>query len=313
MGLQQMLKTTPLACRIVALLSIGCYLLYVLDYNLFLHLNLVLRVDDAIRGWNFLGALMAWRWQRLIMASFVHTSLIELCFALFLCWRRFAWMENKFGTLGFIMWFVWASLFLHATYVYSIAFVVAPIIDPALEVTWIHGLYPVLTASFVIDIKESDNHSVWLWPLPVHVPVRAFPWVIIVLSWVLHCEAHLDVVSAYFVASFAPVWMLEPSVELLDKVEQTWLGMFVLAQLQRFDAFVYRQPSAASTLPRTVATPAPPTAPLKHATTVQGNIQAPIKAASSAPTVPKAGQADVEVPPPVTAAPAAAKEEELVL
>jgi len=161
--------------------------------------------------------------QRLLFASFVHTSLLGLIFALLVCWQRFSWIERKEGTLGFLLWFMWTSFLLHVSYCFAMV-CIAPFVP------WnsglfseVHGLFPLLTASLVSSIKDSDSSTVWLWPLPYHVPVHLFPLVIIGVSWFLHVEAHFDVVIAYGVASVLP-WLVEPSAELLEWVEQSNVG-----------------------------------------------------------------------------------------
>ena len=70
--LEKTLANTPLGCRIVFTLSVGSYLLYQLDHHLFVSLDLTCRPVDVIYGLQV---------QRLLLSSFVHTSLLGLLLA----------------------------------------------------------------------------------------------------------------------------------------------------------------------------------------------------------------------------------------
>lgn len=209
------------------------YILFVLHHHTFISLNLVCRPVDVIYGFQL---------QRLLLASLVHTSLPGLCLALLICWRRFAWLERRAGTLGFVVWFIWCSLIVHSIYCLG-ALVLAAIVGAQGPLDGeVHGLLPLLTANLVASIKGTDASTVWLWPFPLHVPVRAFPIVVVAMSWSLHFEAHLDVIAAYAVASIFPSLLDEPGTVVLDMVEQVSLGKLLVVVLQSSDAFVCRPP-----------------------------------------------------------------------
>jgi len=226
-------ENTPLGCGLVFAVCIGFYILYNADHHLFVTLNLVCRPVDVVFGLQV---------QRLIFASFVHTSLPGVIFALLLCWRRFSCIEHQVGTLGFIVWFVWTSVLVHGCWC-VMAFFLMWFMGPSILSSEVHGLFPLLTAKLVASVKESDNSTVWLWPLPFHISTRVFPLVVIVLTWLLHWDAHFDVVAAYLLASFAPWLVVEPTSELLDRIENTTAGKMVLSKLQASDKFVCRQPT----------------------------------------------------------------------
>mmetsp|Transcript_34179 Transcript_34179/g.92530 ORF Transcript_34179/g.92530 Transcript_34179/m.92530 type:complete len:301 (-) Transcript_34179:117-1019(-) len=232
----ELLARTPLGSRVVFGVCIFVYVLYSLDHHAFVALDLTCRPVDVVYGLQV---------QRLLLASFAHTSLPGLCLALALCWRRFAWLENQFGTMGFLLWFMWCSVLLHA--VYCLAYVLfAPILGGGIAGSEVHGLFPLLTASLVLGIHSSDAGAVWLWPLPLHVDVRVLPLVVIALAWILHWEAHYDVAVAYLLARAAP-WLVEPEVlRITERAEQTALGKVLLARLQDSDAFVCRPPFLSS-------------------------------------------------------------------
>lgn len=222
----------PLGTRAVFVVCCGYYLLYLLDHHEFVSLNVVCRPVDVIYGLQV---------QRLLQASFAHTSTPGLLLALLVCSRRFTWLERQAGTLGFLVWFFWSSLLLHVTYCLA-ALLLSPVFGTWMMTGEVHGLFPLLVASHAASIKETDNSTVWLWPLPFHVPVRAFPVALIVLCWLLHFEAHFDIVTAYLAAVAVPSWLDVPSNEMLDRVEQSGLGKRVMSLLQYFDSFVCRPP-----------------------------------------------------------------------
>eukprot|EP00927_Polykrikos_kofoidii_P071396 TRINITY_DN67663_c0_g1_i1.p1 TRINITY_DN67663_c0_g1~~TRINITY_DN67663_c0_g1_i1.p1 ORF type:complete len:349 (+),score=36.14 TRINITY_DN67663_c0_g1_i1:137-1183(+) len=228
-------EQTPLGSRIVFGLSVCCYILYVFDHHDFVRLDLVCRPQDVIYGLQL---------QRLVLASFVHKTWVTLSLAVLISWRRFAWLEHEHGTLGFVLWFLSSSVLLHGIYcivALSSGFFTGGII----VVGEAHGLFPLLIASLVASIRETDNAEVWLWPLPFHVSVRAFPFVVIVLSWLFHWEAHFDVAVAYVVAATAPE-LVQPGADwgLLERFEQTSVGRQLTTCFQFFDAFVCRPPSS---------------------------------------------------------------------
>mmetsp|Transcript_52405 Transcript_52405/g.94072 ORF Transcript_52405/g.94072 Transcript_52405/m.94072 type:complete len:325 (-) Transcript_52405:56-1030(-) len=230
------LESTPVGCRLVFSLSVGSYLLFIFNHHEFISLDLVCRPVDVIFGWQV---------QRLFLASFVHTSLLGLLLALLVCWRRFSWLERQTGTLGFLVWFAWSSAVLHSAHCLAML-CLSPILGWDLLGSEVHGLFPILTANLVLSIKDSDSSTVWLWPLPFHVSIRAFPVVIIGLSWLFHLQVHFDVITAYILASTCPAWFMEPSQDMLDRLEQTTAAKWLLAQLQVSDAFVFRQPAGGS-------------------------------------------------------------------
>eukprot|EP00913_Durusdinium_trenchii_P001727 g1598.t1 len=193
-------ETTPLGCRIVFGLCGGYYLLYLLDHHLFVGLNVVCRPRDVLFGWQL---------QRLLQASFAHSSFLGLLLALLVSWRRFAWLENRAGTVAFLGWFVMSSLILHSTYC-MVAFLSQPFLGQWLMDSEVHGLYPVLVANLVSSLKDTDSSSVWLWPLPFHVSTKHFPLVVMTLSWLLHMDSHLDVSVSYFTAVLVPELFQEP-------------------------------------------------------------------------------------------------------
>lgn len=233
-----LLKRTPLAGRLVFGLCAVCYALFAWSHHLFVSLDLVCRPVDVIYGLQL---------HRLLLASFAHTSLLGLCLAVLVCWRRFAWLEHQYGTLGFVVWFLWNSVLLHGAYcVFAVS--LAGVFDAGAASREVHGLFPLLTASLVAGGRDSDNAEVWLWPLPLHVPVRTLPLIVIALSWIFHWEAHYDVAVAFVVASVAP-GLVEPDIIWLsNQVEQTPPGRAALAWLQSFDSFVCRPPSCGSGL-----------------------------------------------------------------
>ncbi|CAE8695302.1 unnamed protein product [Polarella glacialis] len=237
------LETTPLGCRLVFSISAGYYLLYVLDHHDFVGLNVVCRPVDVLYGLQL---------QRLVQASFAHKTLLGLLVALLVCCRRFAWLEHRAGTLGFLVCFFSTSVMLHGLYCVA-ALLLSPVLGAWVLNQEVHGLYPLVVANLVASIKDSDNSTVWLWPLPFHVSVRAFPVFIIGLSWFLHWSAHLDVVAAYFIALALPSWFEEPSPGLLDKVEQMPAGRWLLSWLQGYGSFVCRPPSCTSSLSASLA------------------------------------------------------------
>merc|ERR1719203_2366304 len=101
------MEQPPLGNRLVFGLSAASYVLFVFDHHDFISLDLVCRPGDVVYGLQL---------QRLLLASLAHTSLGGLCLAVALCWRRFAWLENQRGTVGFIAWFVWTSVLLHGVF-----------------------------------------------------------------------------------------------------------------------------------------------------------------------------------------------------
>ena len=226
------LENTPLGCRIVFGLCAGYYLLSILEPHLFLELHAVCRPRDVIYGWQI---------HRLLQASFAHSSILGLLLAALVSWRRFAGLENRAGTMAFLVWFVVTSFILHSAYC-LLAILSLPFLGDWLMNSEVHGLYPVLVANLVTSIKETDNGSVWLWPLPFHVSTRSFPLVVMTLSWLLHMDSHLDVSVAYFAAVAAPDLFEEPNNSFLDRVEQA-LGKSFLGLLQAFDCFVCRPPT----------------------------------------------------------------------
>lgn len=227
--IEKALDGSPLGCRIVFGLSIAIFILFKLDHHLFVTLDLACRPVDVIYGLQV---------QRLLFASFVHTSLPGLCLALLVCWRRFACLERQAGTLTFLIWVIWASVLLHAVYC-VVALLFTVILGPGSIAGEVRGLFPLLIANLVVGIRDTGA-TVWLWPLPYQVSVRAFPVIIIALSWLLHCESHLDVVVAYFVASTVPSFVAEPNADLADRLEKLAPGGFnwMHRLLQRFDCFV---------------------------------------------------------------------------
>lgn len=236
MPLDNLLERTPLGSRIVFGLCIGVYALFCLDHHTFVTLDLTCRPLDVVYGLQV---------QRLLLASFAHTSLPGLCLAIAVSWRRFAWLESQFGTMGFLLWFMWCSVLLHATYCLAWA-LLAPILGGESTGSEVHGLFPLLTASLVLSMHASDAAEVWLWPLPLHVSVRFLPLVVIALAWLLHWEAHYDVAVAYVLARAAP-WLIEPEVlRIAERAEQTALGKLLLSKLQDSDAFVCRPPFLSS-------------------------------------------------------------------
>jgi len=224
---------TPAGCRIIFGLAASTCLLFKIDHHDFVSFNLVCTPVDVIFGWQL---------QRLLFASVAHTSFVGLSLALLVCWRRFAWIEYQVGTFGFLLWFTVSSVILHGAYCVLMV-ILAPIISSSLATGEVHGLFPLITASLVVNTKDNDNSTVWLWPLPLHISARALPPVVIMASWVMHMDTHLDVIVAYFLASGGPPSLFEPSTDLLDKAEQTDIGKWLLLQLQAFDSFVCRPDS----------------------------------------------------------------------
>jgi len=230
------IHNTPLGSRIVFSLSAFSYFLFNFAHHDFIAWDLTCKPSDVVYSWQF---------QRLIFASFVHTSLPGLLLAFLVCWRRFSWIEHQLGSLGFVVWFVWASVVLHGFY--CIAMVcVAPFLGFEVLGNEVQGLFPLVIANLVLGMKDSDNEQVWLWPFPFYVSTRVFPLVIIALSWLLHAKAHYDVISAFCVASTLPTCVLEPSQSMLEMFEQTAAGQLLLSFLQSFDSFVCRPPSKGS-------------------------------------------------------------------
>lgn len=272
MQLGKTLDNTPLGCRIVFGASIGAYLLYTLDHHDFISWNLVCRPVDVIYSVQL---------QRLVLTSLVHKSALSLTFALFICSRRFAWLENLTGTLGFLVWFFWTSVVVHGAYCF-IAMCLAPILGQWLMSGEVRGLFPLITAHLVASIKDSDNSCVSLWPLPFHVPVRAFPLVVICLCWVFHMEAHFDVIVAYAIASAAPQLVVEPSQIIVDKVEQTAAGTWLLARLQAFDSFACKQPESGrgGDLPLPATHPASKLPPAASSGSSSSSTMAPLSSTS---------------------------------
>jgi len=179
--------------------------------------------------------------HRLFLASFVHTHLPSLFFSVWLCWSRFACLEANWGTLGFLVWFFFVSLVIHGTYCFA-TLTVGTIFDPTAGTGEVKGLYPLIVANFVVSARESADAQVWLWPLPLHVSMRAVPAVVIALTWLLHWEAHYDVLVAYVLATVLPN-VVEPDLaRLTDSIEKTAIGGFVVSWLQGFDSFVCRPP-----------------------------------------------------------------------
>mmetsp|Transcript_76629 Transcript_76629/g.228384 ORF Transcript_76629/g.228384 Transcript_76629/m.228384 type:complete len:290 (+) Transcript_76629:120-989(+) len=243
-----LLARTPLGNRVVYGLCIGAYALYVLDHHVFVSLDLTCRPADVIYGMQV---------QRLLLASFTHTSLLGLCFALAVSWRRFAWLEHEYGTLGFLLWFAWCSLLLHG--IYCLVYVLlAAIFGFGVAGSEVHGLFPLLVASLALSMHSSDASEVWLWPLPLHVSVKVLPPIVIALAWLLHWEAHYDVAVAYAVARIAP-WLVEPDALILaERAEQTPWGRWILGKLQNSDAFVCRPPFLSSEDPAEAPSAAKP-------------------------------------------------------
>lgn len=228
------IEQTPLGSRLVFGFSVATYLLFVFDHHDFISLDLVCRPGDVMHGQP----------QRLLLASFAHTSFPGLCLAVVLSWRRFVWIEYQCGTLGFIVWFVSTSVVLHGMFCVA-ALCLGALSGRGLLGVEVHGLFPLLVASLVSGSRESDNATVWLWPLPLHVSARAFPLVVVGLCWLFHLQAHSDVVVAYIVAWCAPGLVdSDRDPWLLDQLEQTPIGCWLASCLGGSDAFVCRPPSA---------------------------------------------------------------------
>lgn len=222
------LERTPLGCRLVFFFAVACYGLFVFDHHDFISFDLTCKPADVIQGLQV---------QRLLLASFTHTSLPGLCLAIGVSWRRFSWIEHQNGTVGFLIWFTLVSLLLHGTYCVFAVFADA-VLGTGLTGTEVHGLFPILIASLVAGMRESDNSEVWLWPLPFHVSVRAFPVVIIGLTWIFHMHAHFDVAVAYAVAAVVPE-AVEPKPDVFG-LEQGGVGQWLLSVLGGSEAFVCR-------------------------------------------------------------------------
>lgn len=229
---KQNVFNTPLGCRIVFALTTCTYLLFKFKHHEFITLDITCRPGDVI---YFLQI------QRLLFASFAHTTVSGLVLGVAVCWRRFSWLEHQHGTLGFLLWFVWSSVFLHGSYCIA-AFFTTPFFGDSLMDGEVHGLLPLLTANLVLGLRDQDIKEVWLWPLPIYVSTKMFPLVLIGISWFCHFEAHFDVVFAYCAALVMPEAILEPGPQILDMLEASPLGQIGVQHLQRSDAFVCRLP-----------------------------------------------------------------------
>lgn len=235
--LGNMLENTPIGCRITFVLCAATCALYKVNHHLFVTLDLVCRPVDVVYGWEL---------QRLLLASFVHKTLVSLLLALGICWRRFSWLEHQSGTLGFVLWFTWVSVILHGAYC-GLIVILALVAGDALLESEVRGLFPLIIANLVASIKDTDNSTVWLWPLPFHISVRAFPLIVIALSWLLHLEAHVDVLIAYALGATCPEWFFQPSASFLNRVEDWGAGKWLLHRLQGFEGFVARPPESSTT------------------------------------------------------------------
>lgn len=263
-----LLENTPLGCRLVFGLCGGYYLVFLLEPHLLFDLHVVCRPKDVIYGWQV---------PRLLLASFAHSSLLGLLLAGLVSWRRFAALENRAGTTAFLTWFVMTSLIVHSAYC-LVAVLTLPFLGDWLMNSEVHGLYPVLVANLVSSIKDTDNSSVWLWPLPFYVSTRNFPLVVMTLSWLLHMDSHLDVSVAYFTSVVFPDFFEEPNSDFLDRVEQA-LGKGFQGLLQGFDCFVCRPPVGEvsglglkfTEVPDLENPPKPPKAPKSTANTVEAH------------------------------------------
>jgi len=191
-----------------------------------------------------------WKLLGLLTASLTHMSLGGFAFAIVLCWRRFASLEYQMGSVGFLWWFLWTSVLYHASYclcVYILSFA----FDEVVMRGEVHGMFPLAIVNFVSNIKETNDGTVHLWPLPVPIPIRFLPPIIIVIALVLNFEANalnlvhhgvIPLVLIYVLAGAFPVW-LEPSGAILDTFMQHSIGSYVLKFLQGFDSFVCPPPS----------------------------------------------------------------------
>lgn len=227
-----MLDRTPLGCRLVFGLCIAIHCLSAWSHHTYQTLNLPCRPVDVVFGLQL---------QRLVLASFVHTSFPGLCLALLISWRRFAYLEANYGTFGFLLWFFWLSLVLHGAYCF-VAICIGPLFDSSAGSGEVKGLFPLLVASLVAGSRESGDTEVWLWPLPFHVSLRALPLVVMGSTWLFHLQAHYDVVVAYLLAQFVPSLVELDVARLSEAVEQTALGRCALGWLQGFDAYQCRPP-----------------------------------------------------------------------
>lgn len=226
-------NTLPIGCRIVFGLSVSTYVFYCLD------------TSDFYKSYIDCNARQVFyklQLQGLLLASVTFESWPALAIAITLSWRRFSFLEYQVGTSGFLVWFVWNTVVFHTLFI--VMMLALSIFDDWVMNEEVHGLWPLLIIHFVSTVRDSSNGTVWLWPLPYHVPERSFPLILIVIAWVAHSYIHLDVMVAYFLACFSPSWLLEPSISFLDQVEQAPVFSQLLKSLQSCDAFVCRPPSA---------------------------------------------------------------------
>lgn len=229
------MEKVPLGNRMVYAVSVLTYLLYILDHTDFRRLFLVCNADDIIYHFKIQG---------LFLASMTFESLPALLIAIAVSHRRFAFLEYQLGTVGFLVWFMRTSVLFHAAFCVMMFLLSA--FDNSVLKEEVHGLWPLIIINIVGSFREAENSTVWLWPLPLHVPIKAFPAILIAIAWISHSYMHLDVVAAYLLACFFPSGFLEPSKTFLDLTEQNSAAKALINGLQNFDSFVCRPPSEPS-------------------------------------------------------------------
>eukprot|EP00747_Dinoflagellata_sp_TGD_P019184 gnl/TRDRNA2_/TRDRNA2_127001_c0_seq1.p1 gnl/TRDRNA2_/TRDRNA2_127001_c0~~gnl/TRDRNA2_/TRDRNA2_127001_c0_seq1.p1 ORF type:complete len:278 (+),score=19.74 gnl/TRDRNA2_/TRDRNA2_127001_c0_seq1:115-948(+) len=230
---EQKIGGTPLGVRLVFGLSVSIYLLYALDLHDFVSLHTQCKPYDI---------MYRFRLQGLLFASVTFKSWPALLVGMLVSWRRFATIEYDVGTLGFLLWFVCTSVLFHGSYC-VLTFLLSCFYGSIDVMTGeVHGLWPVIIATLVVSAKDSDNLTVMLWPLPIQVPARVYPLILVVVAWISHAEASFDVAAAYIIAGILPAWLWEPSASALDALEQSTAGRALLHQLQALDCFVCRPP-----------------------------------------------------------------------
>jgi len=175
----------------------------------------------------------------LFTSTYAYNSIFSLVGCVFIGWRRLVQLETENGTFGFLLWILWVSLTVHTIYVVLAFFVIAKW-DPTIVSQPVHGVWPLLCATFVYDAKSDPLGEVKLWPLQFSLYNRVMPVLCVLLSWCTHMNYHLDVIVALIFSLVAPAspWFTIPdvSLHLLDTYD-FWL----LNRIRDLQCFQMRQ------------------------------------------------------------------------
>jgi len=220
---------TPLGCRIIFGAAAASYVFTVLPVREVVPVSLECTPLKVLNDLQF---------HLLLFASLIHTSLPGLVLALVICWRRFCGLENTLGTMGFSVWFISTSVVIHGLYCLLAVFVGRLLDSDWLLTSPVHGLFPLLVLALVSEAQDHPHTQVWLWPSPIHVSASYFPYAVVALSWLVHMDAHLDVLPALLLGRLCPVASLVPAPATVAWVEHSACCSALLPRIATAAGFV---------------------------------------------------------------------------